>query len=179
MAFRLTSLAIASAMSLGAFAGHAAAQSTAEQYAAQCIRATHARGEYVVVMDRAIPQVVAGNGATIRGVSDVNDCLADKYQVQPGSRAVAAAAPAAVTPNGRQLNCRRILSRSPGGAAAASFGTSILAGAIGASIQAGVYQRNLQTCLARYGGANHAAPLAAGCAPGEAIVGGTRYCTGS
>ena len=51
---------------------------TAERFVAQCIQETHARGAYEIRYGGAIPQVVAGTGATVGGTSNVNDCLADK-----------------------------------------------------------------------------------------------------
>ncbi len=158
-----------------------AGMQTAQRFVAQCVQETHARGSYQLVADAAFPRVIGGNGATARGESDVNDCLADKYQLQPGGVRAAGTAPVPQTAQGRGLDCAEILSRRPGTAAAYSFGSAVLLGAVGASIQAGVYQRNLQTCLAR-GGA-HGVPGATGrrtgaCSGGNLMAGGTRYCNG-
>ena len=165
----------------GSFAQSGATQ-TAERFVAQCVKQVHARGSYVIQYGAAIPQVTAGSGATTRGASNVNDCLKDKYMTQPGLVIVSAPTTAPRnTGRVRDLNCNEILNRSPGAAAGYAFGSAILAGAVGASIQAGVYQRNLQACLSRHGGgaADLRTPVrfySGGCKQGGLMVGGNRYC---
>lgn len=126
----------------------------AQRLAAQkCALSTRAPGNYNVSNAPGLPHVLPGQGGTTDGAARINDCLKDAYGVQYGAKAggVAAAAtsPVAATDSSGRLNCARILNRSPGRAAAYSFGSSIVAGAIGASIQAGVYQNNLNRCLAQ------------------------------
>jgi hypothetical protein len=169
------------AVAASGVSAQSAGMQTAERFVAQCVKETHARGSYQIVADAAIPQVIGGNGATARGERNVNDCLADKYQLQPGGvRAAAVPVPQEAGRAG-SLDCAEILSRRPGTAAAYSFGSSVLLGAVGASIQAGVYQRNLQTCLARGGAAGLPGgrrTYVGGCTPGSLMAGGTRYCNG-
>lgn len=148
----------------------------------QCVRETRASGQYEIQMIGIIPQVAPRQGATQRGAANVNDCLADKYQVQPGRViSAAASAPVAAVDNANLLDCAKILTRTPGEAAAYAFGASVLAGAVGASIQAGTYQRKLQACLASTGGkigSGIGVTLNGGCRAGGLMVRGSRYCNG-
>lgn len=180
-------IAIASLAFVG-FASGAAAQSadtvTAERFAAQCIHQTRAPGSYEIVYGGLIPRVAAGRGATQRGAANVNDCLADRYQVQPNRVAAVAPAATAAEVGPDRVNCAEILSRSPGASAGYAFTSSFLFGAIGAGVQANIYQRNLQTCLAQQGGIAASVGggrggtfVGGGCGGGSLMVGGSRYCS--
>lgn len=164
----------------------AAQTATAERFAAKCIASVRAPGRYQIVHGGRIPRVMAaGAGATQTGAANVNDCLADAYQVQPGR--VVAAAPAAEPQPGDgpdYLNCAEILTRSPGAAAGYAFTTGFLFGVVGSSLQAGTYQRNLQTCLAQQGslaasvgGGRGGTYIGGGCGAGNLMVRGARYCS--
>ena len=127
----------------------------ATETAQRCIIQTNAPGNYFISDAPGVPHVIPGQGGSSAGAATVNDCLNDAYAVQFGSRTGQVTATRASAPNGGQatttgsVDCSRILNRSAGRAAAYSLGASVVAGAIGASVQAGVYQRNLNTCLAQ------------------------------
>lgn len=180
----MRALLFSASVAYAALASGALAQSaqthSVEALTEQCVRETRASGAYAISYEAVIPQVSAGAGGSARGARDVNDCLADKFQVQPG--VVVAVAPNARGEEPLPLNrqrCAQIFSRSPGQAALASFGSSVLFGAVGASIQASVYQRNLQSCLALYGRPGGARSTLSECnSDGQVMVRGARYCSG-
>jgi hypothetical protein len=148
----------------------------ATQTAQRCIVQTKAPGNYFISEAPGVPAA---------GAANVNDCLNDAYGVQFGSPTGQVTATRASAPIGGQaatsgsVDCSRILNRSPGRAAAYSLGSSIVAGAIGASVQAGVYQRNLNNCLAQRA-APRVDPNAAvftGCSRQHGVLsGGTSLC---
>jgi len=126
----------------------------ARQAAQQCALNTNAPGNYNISNAPGLPHVIPGQGGTEAGAARINDCLTDTYQVQYGAKggAVATAGVARTAPTSQpsgRLNCAEILNRTPGRAATYAFGSALVAGAIGASAQAGVYQRNLNRCLAQ------------------------------
>jgi len=125
----------------------------ARQAAQQCALNTNAPGNYNISNAPGLPHVIPGQGGTAAGAARINDCLADTYQVQYGAGggavATASAARAPTSQPSGRVNCANILNRTPGRAATYAFGAALVAGAIGASAQAGVYQRNLNRCLAQ------------------------------
>jgi hypothetical protein len=157
----------------------------ATQTAQRCIVQTKAPGNYFISEAPGVPHVLPGQGGSAAGAANVNDCLNDAYGVQFGSPTGQVTATRASAPIGGQaatscsVDCSRILNRSPGRAAAYSLGSSIVAGAIGASVQAGVYQRNLNNCLAQRA-APRVDPNAAvftGCSRQHGVLsGGTSLC---
>ena len=78
-------------------ASQAAAQEEAfdiaEGFAARCVTETGARGTFELNYEGLIPQVVGGEGTSQSNVRKVNDCMADKYEIQPGLTRTAAAVP--------------------------------------------------------------------------------------
>ncbi|MBY5933865.1 hypothetical protein KUV51_12715 [Tateyamaria omphalii] len=117
-----------------------------------CIAQTGAPGTYLLAADaRGLPRVTPGQGATAAGARNVNDCLADVFQIQYGARqrAVATTSGQSGFASNRGDRCARILNRSAATAGTYAFGAALAAGAVGAAAQASVYQRNLNRCLSR------------------------------
>ena len=180
--------ALFSAVAMMAMSATVGLADVATETAKRCIIKTNAPGNYFISEAPGVPHVIPGQGASARGAANVNDCLNDVYGVQYGSTSgqVTATPAAAVTTatqgqavSSGRVNCAAILNRSPGRAAAYSFGSSIVAGAVGASVQAGVYQRNLNNCLAQVA-APRVDPNAAvfiGCSRRQGVMsGGTSLC---
>lgn len=161
--------------------GAASAQrlATTETLVAQCAAETRASGSFAVVVQAPVPQVAAAAGATQRGARDVNDCLEDKYQTQPGFDGVTFGGETVVA-TGRPITrsqCERLFTRGRGEAFARGFGASLLGGAIGAGIHSATLTENFQRCVAGgrivlAGGYGNR-----GCGYGRTIlVGGSGYC---
>jgi hypothetical protein len=73
--------AISALLAYATLAG-AASASTAQDITNQCIVETRAGGAFSVSSSGGVPQVSAGEGATLSGAHNVNDCIKDKYAVQ-------------------------------------------------------------------------------------------------
>lgn len=179
-----TLVAVVVGLYLCATVARADAARTAAQH---CAIQNHAPGNYFISNAPGVPHVIPGLGGTDGGARRMNDCLLDAYGVQfgvtPGA-AVTAATPAAAP---ARPECDHILSRTPAVAARYAAGSALVARAVGASVQAGVSQDHLNTCLAAHSTPSQkVVPIAPAIAPivgcrrkdGGVIRGGAGLCVG-
>lgn len=158
------------------------AMADAPRLAAQkCAVKTNAPGNYYISNAPGLPSVLPGPNGSPNGAAAINDCLLDIFAVQFGSVAGGTAPPVAAgaTASVGNINCARILNRSVGAATTYAVGWSLVAGFVGAGAQAGVYQSNLNKCLAANSGlpVNPNAAVYTGCSRRNGVLnGGTRLC---
>lgn len=80
---KLTNVSIAGLVMM-VIGGAAAAQGGVRDQVAACIAATSTAGSYDIAARTPLPRVTPGVGGSALGAQNVNDCIADLYQVQYG-----------------------------------------------------------------------------------------------
>lgn len=126
--------------------------------AERCIIQTNAPGNYSVISDQGVPQVIAGQGGTSAGASATNDCLLDAYGVQFGASPSGVVAATGTTSQATLDECRRIRNRRIGSSVAAAVGFTVglgdpytaaaVGGAIGVGVSARRENRRYADCIA-------------------------------